>query len=342
MTARVRLAVAALASLSLHGLVVSGDWLPLPAGPGEGRPLLARLAPPTPALAPAAPKPKTQARAPRPAPAPVIAAANPVPLPGPLPEPPAELPAETRTDTAPPAVVPEPPQAIALAAESTAAIAHSLPRRGRITYSLFYGNERAYIGKVVQTWEMSDGAYRLSSEAETGGLIELFRPQRLRYVSQGRVTREGLRPESFEMNRTRRGQNESAQARFDWDGGSLAYGRARDTKHAPLAAGTQDFMSFIYQHAVLPPAPGRFRAPVTTGTRFDTYEVEVSAEESIETPLGTLRALPVRQLPRPGAESIQIWFAADYRYLPVRIRHYDRDGRLSGEQVVNEIRISEE
>ena len=118
---------------------------------------------------------------------------------------------------------------------------------------------------------------------------------------------------------------------FDWNGGSLAYGRTHDPKSAPLPAGTQDFMSFIYQQAVLPPAPGRARVPITTGTRFETHEIEVTPEETIETPLGTLRALPVRQLPRPGAESIQIWLAADYRYLPVRIRHYDRDGRFSGE-----------
>jgi len=92
----------------------------------------------------------------------------------------------------------------------------------------------------------------------------------------------------------------------------------------------------------VPPAPGRFRVPIATGSRFEVHEIEVSAEESIETPLGTLRALPVRQLPRPGAESIEIWLAAEYRYLPVRIRHYDRDGNYSGEQVVSEIRVSED
>jgi len=336
MTTRGRLALAALVSVALHGLVVSSAWVPLPSGPGEGRPLLARLA--LPVAAPAVPKPQAKApRRPVPAPAPVVAAAAAVPPTDALPA----VPEQTEVAPEQPAA-PEQPQQLALAAESTAAVAHSLPRRGRITYTLLYGNDRSYIGKVVQTWEVSDTTYRLSSEAETGGLIELFRPQRLRYVSQGRITREGLRPESFEMNRTRRGQNEAAQARFDWGEGSLAYGRAREPKNAPLPSGTQDFMSFIYQYAVLPPAPGRFQVAITTGTRFDTYEVEVAAEESIETPLGTLRALPVRQLPRPGAESIQIWLAADYRYLPVRIRHYDRQGNFSGEQVVSEIRISEE
>jgi hypothetical protein len=45
---------------------------------------------------------------------------------------------------------------------------------------------------------------------------------------------------------------------------------------------------------------------------------------------------------RPGDESIAIWLAADYRYLPVKIRFFDREGRPTGEQVVDRIEISEE
>jgi hypothetical protein len=93
---------------------------------------------------------------------------------------------------------------------------------------------------------------------------------------------------------------------------------------------------------LLPPQPGRYHLPITTGTRFEVYGFEIGPEEPLETPIGTVRALPIRQLPRSGLESIELWLAAEYRYLPVRIRHYDREGNLSGEQIVNEIRISEE
>jgi hypothetical protein len=256
------------------------------------------------------------------------------------PEPQAEAaPAEF---AAPEPVAPEPPQRLALAAESSTAIARNLPRRGRITYTLLYGDDRAYVGKVVQTWEAQAGAYSIANEAETGGIVELFRPQRLRHVSKGKITAQGLRPDVFLVSRTRRGQTEASQARFDWDAGSLAYGNAREPRSAALPAGTQDLMSFIYQFVLAPPAPGRHRVPITTGSRFEVYDIEVSNEISIETPIGALKALPVRQVPRPGAESMELWLAADYRYLPVRIRHFDREGRFSGEQMVSEIRISEE
>jgi hypothetical protein len=207
---------------------------------------------------------------------------------------------------------------------------------------LFYGDDRHYVGTAVQSWEAGADTYLLASEAETGGIVELFWSQRLRYMSRGKITPRGLQPESFLASRTRRGRNEAAQARFDWSAGSLNYGYAHEQKSAPLPADAQDFMSFIFQYVLAPPAPGRYRVPITTGTRFEVYEIVVSGEERIETPLGDLRVLPIRQLPRPGEESIEIWLAADYHYLPVRIRHFNRSGNFSGEQMVNEIRISEE
>ena len=340
MTRRERLAIAALVSLALHTLVISGDWIPVPEPPGEPKPLLARLAP-LPELKPA-PPPRPRVRKPRrAAPAPVppvetVAAAGPFVLPEPDPD---EAPAD---EVAPEAAAPEPPQKLALAAEPSVAAARSLPRRGRITFSLLYGDERTYVGEAVQSWEVEAGSYKLASEAHTAGFVELFRPQRLRYMSQGRITPRGVQPESFLISRTRRGRTEAALARFDWSAGSLTYGHAREQKRAALPAGAQDLMSFVYQYVIAPPAPGRYRVPITTGADFEVYEVEVSAEQDIETPIGTVRALPVRQLPRPGDESVEVWLAAEYRYLPVRVRHFDRQGNYAGEQLVSEIRVSEE
>jgi len=337
---RERLGIAALASLAFHGLVISGTWVPVPQLPGEPRPLEARLAPPP---EPKLVVPKPKVRGPRRAaplptlPIPTVTAASPIVLPDMEPD------AADAEDVAPLPTAPEPPQQLAMAAPaSVAAAVHSLPRRGRITYSLLYGDDRTYVGKGVQTWEVENETYLLASDAETVGIVELFRPQRLRSVSRGKITAQGLRPESFLTSRTRRGRTEAAQARFDWDMGSLMYGEARELRQTPLPPGTQDLMSFIFQFVLLPPAPGRLQLPITTGTRFEVYGFEIRAEEMIETPIGTVRALPVRQVPRAGTESIEIWLAAEYRYLPVRIRHFDREGNYSGEQVVSEIRISEE
>jgi hypothetical protein len=332
MTTRERLALAALASLCLHGLVISGTWLPMPQAPGEPRPLEARLARLEPQLV--APKPRLRATRPAAPAVPAFRAPTPLALPDLEPEA-----AEAEEAAAPPAS-PE-PQRLATAAPVSITV-HSLPRRGRITYNLYYGGERSFIGRAAQTWEVGNDEYILASDAETGGLVDLLRPQRLHSISRGKITAEGLKPDSFLTSRTRRGRTDASRARFNWETGSLTYGDAREAKTAPLQPGTQDLMSFIFQFVLLPPQPGRYRLPITTGTRFEVYGFEIRPEEPLETPIGTVRALPIRQISRSGVESIELWLAAEYRYLPVRIRHFDREGNLSGEQLVNEIRISEE
>ena len=62
----------------------------------------------------------------------------------------------------------------------------------------------------------------------------------------------------------------------------------------------------------------------------------------LETPFGTLRAVPVRQLRRADRETVELWLAPAYRWLPVRIRFYNREGEPSGEQLVTDIRVSED
>ena len=292
MTIRGRLAIPILLSITLHALVFSVDWLPLPQEPIEPRLLEARFAP-LQELKPAPTRP--QLRAPRrvaPAPTPDVAAfatAGVLALSEPVPDAaPAEEVADEPAEVAAEPAAPEPPQQLALAAESSAtAAAHSLPRRGRISFTLLYGEDRTFVGTAVQSWEAGTNTYVIASEAETGGLVELLRPQRMRFVSQGRITPQGLRPEAFASSRTRRGLSETAQARFDWDAGNLSYGGTSESKSVALPAGAQDFVSFIFQFVLVPPVPGRYQIPITTGTRFDVYDIVVSGEEQIDTPLGT-------------------------------------------------------
>src|SRR5262249_25313601 len=343
------LALAALASAAIHALLISGAWLPLPRLPAAHEPLEARLAAAPPEVKPAhPPTPSRRLSAPRrahaPVPAPVAA----------LPAPPSVV---AQSSSAPPAeaqpeAIPEAPGVTAPANPEPPLQreppppqpqpVRSLPKKGRITFALTYGGDRFSVGKAVQSWEVGPENYMLASDAETTGIVDLFRPQRLRYLSQGKITRQGLRPASFLASRTHLGQTEAAEALFNWDTGSLTYGQARERTHAALPAGTQDIMSFVYQFALSPPTPGRFRLPITTGSRFETYDIEVRDEESIETPLGLVRALPVKQQGRPGAETIEIWLGAEYRYLPVKIRYFDREGKPAGEQVASEIRISDD
>jgi hypothetical protein len=344
-----RLLLALAGSLAVHALVMSSARIELAAPPQPRQPLEAgggapaHAAPPVPAAVPA-PRPKTRQAAAKPLTPPVPAISTPTPL---------YVPPEWDLD---PVAAPEPEEApvadadspaaehLALAPRSASEVpVNPLPRRGRIEYNVLYGSgDGLPVGRVVQTWEMGDGRYLLASDAETTGLIDFFSPQHLRYISQGRVTRQGLRPEEFFITRLRRGKTEAAQARFDWDNGQIRYGYPRDRKIAALVEGTQDLMSLAYHFALSPPKPGRIQVAVTSGRDYDVHEIDVFPEEVIDTPIGQLRTLRLSQIARPGKEHFDLWLAVQYNYLPVRLRHYDRKGAYSGEQVAVEIRVGDD
>ena len=337
-------------SLIAHLVVLYGVALELPQRTAEPLPLQVRLQPTAPVVVRPRLRPRPHA-APKSAPAPIVSApiltappqvaAAPVfePAPpamdepaevGPAPVAPAEL---GSLPVAPPAAEPTKPDS-----KPAPVLAQRLPRQGEITYDLFWGNDKFSVGRTLQTWEINDDSYRLSSISETTGLVSVFVRQRLAYESRGRLTATGLRPEHFTTQRVRSGRSEDAAADLDWSAMTAMIGNPQLS--VALSADAQDLVSFMYQLGLLPLAPGRIELPITNGWKLERYEFEIGGEEELQTPFGALRAVPVKQMRRPGQETIELWLAAEYRWLPVRIRFFDREGEPSGEQLVNNIRVS--
>jgi hypothetical protein len=334
-----RLIAAAALSTVVHAALLGGLHIPV-AEPVPNLPLLtARLeaqpAPVKAAVPQRAPTPRRASpqHAAAPSPQPVIAAAAATaaeesPLPAADPVMPAADPAMVAS--AAPTAFREPEEAPPLP---------EFPRKGRISYLLMMGSEQTPVGRTVQTWEFEGGRYRIGSQSESTGLVELFRPHRFNYLSQGAITRDGLRPERFLASIRRGSRSDEAIAEFDWEAGRVRLGRLPQQDTQALPAGLQDVISFMYHFALLPPAPGRIVLPFTRGARLETARFDVLPAESVDTPLGRLRTIPVVQVQEAGRESLAVWLATDYRNLPVRIRFFGRDGAPTAEQMVNEIQV---
>jgi hypothetical protein len=351
---RRRILYAAAVSGVVHAAVIAVGHEPPEEIPTDLPPLAVRLvnvAPEAPVASQPAPRRPRAARSAKiaVAPAPVL----PLPrAPGPV-EPGASAAAEPEDVASsqdlpiaetPPAPEPE-PTIVATAPASTAVEKPSLPafpKSGRIAYTVVYGRDQLPVGRTVQSWKIDGTRYQLASRSETTGLIDLIRSQHRTYLSRGELTPGGLRPETFLMSRNRGRGPEEARATFRWEQGTVTLGRAGKQHDEPLPPGSQDLVSFMYQLAIDPPAPGVKEATITNGSSLHTYTVKVLPEEKIETPLGVLRALPITQGRKPGAESVDVWLAVEYRYLPVRLRFYGRDGEPTGEQIVTEIRLSDD
>jgi hypothetical protein len=289
------------------------------------------------------------AHAPQPARPPDLPGVLPAPVADETPSPDESAAAETAApETAAPAPAAEDsqPTVVATAPASTfsaeAPPLPAFPRSGRIAYAMLYGRDQFPVGTTVQSWKIDGTRYQFASHSETTGLADVLRSQYRNYFSRGELTPDGLRPERFLMSRDRGRGTEEARATFNWDEGTVTLGSGGNQHQEPLSRGSQDLVSFMYQLAIEPPAPGRKSVKITNGSHLDTYQIEVLPEEKIETPLGIFRALPVKQVRTPGKESMDVWLAVEYRYLPIRIRFYTRNGEAAGEQLVTEIRLSED
>jgi hypothetical protein len=358
-------------SVLAHAVTLGGGWLIPPVDAPPPPPLLAHLQtlPPQPAPPPA-PKPRPVVKAtPRPQPAkppapraaPKVALAPAVsrsdapsvwatsimpalddePLIAPMAD--ETVPAQF-TEEGPPR--PE-PVVVATAAPTTSTFlpepddVRTLPRRGRIEYqfNIYWNGMSTDIARTVQTWEASGRTYRIDSKSDTVGLARFAPIGPHEYQSVGTVTEHGLQPQYYTSKEERRGNLNASSARFDWDAKHLQYGRPNEKKDAPLVPGTQDFVSFMFQLSLAPPAPGRITLPITNGRNVETYELDVLPEERMDSPMGLLRVLPIRRVTQPGEDGITVYLATEYRYLPVRIVHTNRDGTPGGEVVATSIQV---
>jgi hypothetical protein len=354
-------------SVIVHGLIVFGIPLAVPQRDALPFTLVARLQPsaaPPAALARAKPRALHPAATHRILTKPIVPAPSVLALPAQLvPEPalveplpaPQEAPVtpviaspSQRPLTAPvvveappaPAPLPTAVASIKSPAQPAPVLARRLPRKGEIAYAVYLGNNKFNVGRTLQTWEIKDDKYRLASVSETTGIADLFSRQRLVYESSGKLTPSGLQPEHFTTQRLRSGRTEDAMVDFDWGAMSAAIGNPQ--REVTLPAAAQDIVSFMYQLGLMALAPGRIELPITNGWKLERYELDIGKEEQLETPFGTLRVVSVKQAREPGQESIELWLAPDYRWLPVRIRFFNREGEPSGEQLVSEIRVSDE
>ena len=188
------------------------------------------------------------------------------------------------------------------------------PRAGRIGYALLMGEKRLPAGKTTHQWEVAeDGTYRLEALTEPMDVsyIPWYKARRMLWTSVGRVTPQGLLPETFVEKM--QGRPQDNQARMNG-------------VTAPSPETTQDVLSFIYQLGY----PGAIAAgvmPVSDGTRVDAYHVEVVGEEQLDMPFGqTLRTLRIQARYGTGKEQTDVWVATERFGLPVQIRKTDPKG----------------
>lgn len=214
-----------------------------------------------------------------------------------------------------------------------------LPKHARLRYLAQLGAHGMYIGEVRHELTIADGRYTLHAELETTGLASLIKRYQNVQESRGSASPSGLRPDAFtEAIADEHGTRRSA-SNFDWGAHQVGFASGEKAK---LPDGAQDILSFLYQLSQLPYNRETIPLAISNGRKLDYYQLETGAEELIDTPMGKLRALHLTKIHKPGEEGLEVWLATEYRLLPVKLRQIERDGKVAGEIVIKEIRVSDE
>jgi len=301
------------------------------------------LSAPPPTAAPAAPaaaappvmrakpvKPAKPASAPEAPPPPVLEAAVPAPVPEPETDDVGEsvalprLAAVTAPATAAAASAPPASAVPASAPASSALASFEWPASTRLSYVLT-GNYRGEVNGIAQVeWIRADAHYQVHLDLIVGPSFAPLITRRM--TSDGEISADGLAPRRYDED-TKVMLRERSRVTILFEPGTvvLANGERRDSVPGVQDTASQ-FVQLTYVFSTRPEllrVGGSVDIPLALKNRVGVWTYDVAEEETLATafgPLSSIHLKPRGGAPKPGELSIEIWFAPQLRYLPVRIR----------------------
>ncbi len=213
-------------------------------------------------------------------------------------------------------------------------------KHARLVYDLYYatvnsGNGATRVGELTHTWSQDGQRYHAEAVAEASGLVSLFFDGKFVQRSTGQLGAGGLVPEQYTLDRGRGGRTETA--RFDWTGRKLSLEWKSESRTVELPPGAQDPLSLVHQLYFAQPVPAAASLNVATSRKLARYVYTLAGEETVETPLGSLRTLRFRR-EEDGGTAMDVWLDLDRNLLPARIYAVDRKGNVL-DQVIREARF---
>lgn len=230
--------------------------------------------------------------------------------------------AETQLAEAPP-----PPSPASKPSEPVKGPVFEWPKATKVSFKLEGYFRGKLTGSAAVEWLRQGSKYQVFMDTTVGGIFSQ------QATSEGEITPEGLYPT----------RNETKGRRFFTDIPVRTIVMDKDEitfpngDKAPRPEGVQDLISNIiqlsYQFTLDPQLlkPGNsLKVKVATAKQLEELVLDVVKEDIIDSPMGALAAMHVkpRRLIETGTPlpPVEIWFAPNLQYLPVRIYAEKTDG----------------
>jgi len=208
--------------------------------------------------------------------------------------------------------------------EGAVAAPFEWPVSTRVSYRLS-GNVRGEVhGDAQVEWIREGSRYQVHLDVTVGLHFAPLMTRRM--SSDGDITAAGLSPRRYDQD-TRIGFNKRqfATVRFEPDSVVLANGQRRE-RPAGLQDSASQFIQLSYLFGTRPDLlreGGSVEMPLALPRSTSRWVYDVVQRETVYTPIGPVDAFylrPRRAVVKGGDLNAEIWFAPQWRYLPVRIR----------------------
>jgi hypothetical protein len=176
------------------------------------------------------------------------------------------------------------------------------------------------VATITEKFTRTGNRYHIENVTKPVGLLALFKPDTLYVVSDGDITEQGLRPQSFVYKRTQE-TVKNTEANFDWAQSTLMLNDRYGQRVEPLPAGTQDRLSVQYQFRYVSFLRDRKEVimRITNGSKIDTRQYQVHTKQMLTVPLGTLETLYLSTPPEATAWKTEIWLSVENGNFPCKI-----------------------
>lgn len=219
---------------------------------------------------------------------------------------------------------------------STALSAAEIPHRIEANYDLQV--KGVTLAKVREVFVRDGNQYHIESITKPVGLLALFKPETIVATSEGDIGEHGLLPLKYTHRRTQDSHKNSA-SEFDWTRHELIHRDNSGIRQLPLAEGTQDRLSMMYQFVVEPPR-GRLeiKLDMSNGSIIEKMHYQVKPEQTVTTSFGTMRSYNLTSLPLNVNKRSNVWLAIDHNFVPCKVV-FTEDGSNSLVQVLTDLKI---
>ncbi len=167
------------------------------------------------------------------------------------------------------------------------------------------------------------------SRSETAGAGALISDVYITERSESELYGQTFRPLVYRYSRYGKNAVRNIQVTFDWDNGVVLNTAKGHTWSMSVPPQTLDKLNYLLA-LMRDLADGKrsMRYTIADGGRLKVYDMREVGTETLETALGTLKTVKIRRLRHKDDREATLWCAPALGFLPVKLEHRDRDGRL--------------